>query len=88
MKYAEDADEVLVCGGGTKNGFLMKQLTDMLPRRNVWPTDRFGLKPDWVEAAAFAWLAQQFLCGEPGNMPSVTGAARPAVLGSLFTGTD
>jgi anhydro-N-acetylmuramic acid kinase len=66
----------------------MKQLTDLLPGRQVRPTDEFGLDADWVEAAAFAWLARQFLVGAPGNLPSVTGASKPAVLGSLFSGTD
>ncbi len=84
---AAAASEVLVCGGGTRNDLLMKQLTDLLPGRKVRPTDEFGLDADWVEAVAFAWLARQFLDGAAGNMPSVTGAARPAVLGSLFRGT-
>ncbi|HLU62377.1 MAG TPA: anhydro-N-acetylmuramic acid kinase, partial [Gammaproteobacteria bacterium] len=40
--------------------------------------------PDFVEAAAFAWLAQQRLASRPGNLPSVTGATQAAPLGSVY----
>ena len=43
-----------------------------------------GLDPDWVEASAFAWLASRTLQGLPGNLPSVTGAAAPEVLGAIY----
>ncbi|MGL5609060.1 MAG: anhydro-N-acetylmuramic acid kinase, partial [Aeromonas veronii] len=43
-----------------------------------------GLAPDWVEGAAFAWLAMCFVHRKPGNLPAVTGASRPAVLGALY----
>ena len=46
-------------------------------------TDVVGIDPDWVEASAFAWLARQTLAGLPGNLPSVTGARRPVVLGAI-----
>ena len=42
-----------------------------------------GIGPEWVEACAFAWLARQRLEEKPGNLPSVTGASRMAVLGAL-----
>ncbi|MDH3514309.1 MAG: anhydro-N-acetylmuramic acid kinase, partial [Gammaproteobacteria bacterium] len=47
-------------------------------------TETLGLSPDWVEAAAFAWLAHQALEREPGNIPSVTGARRAVVLGGIY----
>ena len=43
-----------------------------------------GLDPDAVEAMAFAWLAERTLAGLPGNLPAVTGAAGPRVLGAVF----
>ncbi|MGL5985403.1 MAG: anhydro-N-acetylmuramic acid kinase, partial [Burkholderiales bacterium] len=46
-------------------------------------TATLGIHPDWVEAAAFAWLARQFELRLPGNLPAVTGAAGPRILGSL-----
>jgi len=37
-----------------------------------------------VEALAFAWLAREALAGRPGNLPDVTGAAGPRVLGAVY----
>ena len=54
-----------------------------LPHGVVEPTDVHGLDADFVEAMAFAWLARQTLAGLPGNVPSVTGAAGPRVLGTV-----
>ncbi len=80
---APDASEVLVCGGGVHNVDLMKRLERALPRIAIESTATAGLDPDWVEAIAFAWLAMRTLGGLPGNLPAVTGAERPAVLGTV-----
>ena len=80
---APDADSVLVCGGGVHNSDLMARLGTALHGMDVRPTAAAGLDPDWVEAAAFAWLAMRASEGLPGNLPSVTGAADRAVLGTL-----
>lgn len=77
-------ERLLVCGGGARNGLLMRRLSALLPRVEVQTTSVAGLPPEWVEAAAFAWLAHQRVHGLPGNLPSVTGASRPAVLGGIF----
>jgi len=50
----------------------------------VASTERLGIHPDWVEAMAFAWLAQRCLKREPGNLPEVTGAQGPRVLGAIY----
>ena len=76
--------EVLVCGGGVHNKDLVRRLTTCLAGSTVKSTESFGLHPDWVEAAAFAWLAGRRLEGKPGNIPAVTGASRPAVLGAIY----
>ena len=81
--FAGVGTEVLVCGGGAHNRPLMEALRQRLRPRTVDTTARVGIGPDWVEAAAFAWLAQCTLDGIPGNLPSVTGARRPAVLGAI-----
>lgn len=75
-------DEVLVCGGGVHNPLLMQALQQRLTCPVV-STAEFGLQPDWVEGAAFAWLARQTLNGQPGNLPGVTGAAGPRILGAI-----
>jgi anhydro-N-acetylmuramic acid kinase len=84
--WAADTEEVLVCGGGAHNQALMKTLSQTLSPLAIAPTDSVagGIHPDWVEAAAFAWLAKQTLEGVPGNLPSVTGARHPVVLGGIY----
>ena len=82
-QYAPATQRVLVCGGGAHNTYLMQRLAASLPDMGVTSTGTAGLDPDWVEAAAFAWLAKQHLAGKPGNIPEVTGASKPVVLGKL-----
>ncbi|HUT41369.1 MAG TPA: anhydro-N-acetylmuramic acid kinase [Gammaproteobacteria bacterium] len=84
LAHAASAQRVLVCGGGVHNPQLMKRLVTGLPGMTVASTAACGLDPDWVEAATFAWLAQQHLSARPGNIPAVTGAGRAVVLGRLF----
>ncbi|EOD56530.1 anhydro-N-acetylmuramic acid kinase [Aeromonas molluscorum] len=76
--------ELFVCGGGAHNGPLLSELATLLPHWRIASTAELGLAPDWVEGAAFAWLAQRFIQRQPGNLPAVTGASRPAVLGALY----
>ena len=83
-RFAPPVDELFVCGGGAHNSFLMQRLSALMPACPVDTTDALGLAPDWVEAAAFAWLARQTLEGRPGSMPGVTGARRSAVLGAIY----
>lgn len=78
--------ELLVCGGGTKNLSLLK-LIGALTGRQPRTTADFGLDPDWVEAAAMAWLARARLNQQPGNVPTVTAAREARVLGGLYYGT-
>jgi anhydro-N-acetylmuramic acid kinase len=79
-----EAVEVLVCGGGAHNTDLIGRLRRRLAPASVTPTAAAGLGPDWVEAAAFAWLAMRRLEELPGNLPAVTGASRAAPLGAVF----
>jgi anhydro-N-acetylmuramic acid kinase len=83
-KYAPDAREVLICGGGVHNTLLMESLAEHLRPVGVASTMSVGIDPDWVEAVAFAWLAAQTLHGTPGNLPAVTGARHPVILGGIY----
>lgn len=85
--HAPDAAEVVVCGGGALNGDLMRRLGQQLPGVRVGRSDAHGLDAMQVEAAAFAWLAWAHVHRVPGNLPAVTGARGPRVLGALFPGT-
>lgn len=82
--HAPKAQELLVCGGGALNRHLMRALARLLPGTSVLPSDARGLPAQQVEASAFAWLARAFVRREPGNLPSVTGAIGPRVLGALY----
>ncbi len=75
--------ELLICGGGAFNTTLWHRLQTLLPSWTLHSTADFGLAPNWVEATAFAWLAHQTVLGLPGNLPAVTGAAGPRVLGAI-----
>jgi anhydro-N-acetylmuramic acid kinase len=84
IRYLPPIQRLLVCGGGVHNQFLMQQYVAKLPNVKVESTGAYGLDPDFVEAAAFAWLAWQTLAGRPGNLASVTGAQGERVLGAVF----
>ena len=78
-------DRILVCGGGWHNPILMAALTDLSPYP-IESTASYGLAPDWVEAVAFAWLAQQRIRQQPGNLAAVTGAKGSRILGGIYVG--
>jgi anhydro-N-acetylmuramic acid kinase len=78
-----DTRRVLVCGGGVHNPVLLARLVAELPGVVVESTAAHGVDPDFVEAMGFAWLARQTLAGRPGNLPAVTGARGPRVLGAI-----
>jgi anhydro-N-acetylmuramic acid kinase len=83
---AASPERLLVCGGGVHNRHLLQRLAARLPATVIDSSAAHGLDPDHVEAAAFAWLAARTLAGLAGNLPSVTGASRPAVLGAIYAG--
>jgi anhydro-N-acetylmuramic acid kinase len=82
--HAGETGEILVCGGGVHNPVLMKSLADKLPGIQINSTAKYGLDPDCIEAVAFAWLAKCRLDKIPGNLPSVTGAGSPQILGAVY----
>lgn len=86
-EYAPSLEQLLVCGGGRHNGFLMQRLSD-LSGLQVESTDVYGVDGDSLEAAAFGWLAHRTLEALPGNAPAVTGAAGPRVLGGVYFGSQ
>lgn len=82
-RHAPGCDLLIVCGGGALNAYLMERLQALLPGVRVEDSGRHGLPPLQVEAAAFAWLAHQCLAGVPANLPGVTGARGPRILGAI-----
>jgi anhydro-N-acetylmuramic acid kinase len=85
-RHAPHTARLLVCGGGAFNRHLMGRLAQQLPGVAVTSTAEHGVPPDQVEALAFAWLARAYVAGLPGNLPAVTGARGPRVLGAWYPG--
>lgn len=85
-QYSNEATDVIVCGGGAYNTYLMHCLQAALPTQKVSTSAAFGVEPSLVEAFAFAWLARQTMHRKAGNIPSVTGASRPVILGGIYWG--
>ncbi len=79
-----DTRRLIVCGGGVHNPLLLQRIAAQLPGIALESTGQHGLDPDFVEAMGFAWLARETLAGRPGNIPSVTGARGPRVLGVVY----
>lgn len=86
--HVPDVEAVFVCGGGACNSELMRQLRAALAEcqvnAEVLSTDALGVSPNHVEALAFAWLAHRFDTRRAGNLPAVTGARGPRILGALY----
>ncbi len=82
QRHLPAAQALVVCGGGAFNTHLMARLA-VLSNLPVDSSAARGVPPDQVEAMAFAWLARALVHREPGNVPAVTGAAGPRVLGAL-----
>lgn len=75
--------EVYVSGGGALNSTLMRHLGELVSPVPVRTTDALGIDPKAKEAIAFAVLANEMLFGNPGNIPTATGAAGPRLLGKI-----
>ena len=82
------ASSIFLCGGGARNKTLVSSLARQLKDADIRKTDELGIPADDVEAVAFAWLAMRHVDRLPGNLPSVTGATRPAILGGCYPATD
>lgn len=76
-------DVLYVSGGGVHNRTIMRRLGEQLPNTAVEPVDESGISADAKEAMAFAILANETLHGNPGNLPSATGASVRKVLGKF-----
>lgn len=78
--------EAVVCGGGARNDVLMRGLRAEFPEAEVVPSDERGIPANAVEAVSFALLARAALLGVPANVPGITGARRPVILGKIVPG--
>ncbi|MQP77319.1 anhydro-N-acetylmuramic acid kinase [Stenotrophomonas sp. MYb238] len=83
LAHLPEVKRLLVCGGGARNPHLLQRIGVRLPGVEVVSSAAFGLDPDYMEAMGFAWLARETLAGRPGNLPSVSGACGPRILGAI-----
>lgn len=84
--FADPSSKIIASGGGIHNKTLMQLLRDELPAAEICTTNDIGIDSDAKEALCFAYLAYRTLGGLPGNIPSVTGASREAILGAISRG--
>ena len=75
--------QLIVTGGGAQNPTLMRMLATELPNISVMRAADLGVDGNALESVAFAILGYQMLRGRQGNIPTVTGARAPAILGKL-----
>jgi anhydro-N-acetylmuramic acid kinase len=83
-REAPDTECLIVCGGGARNGQILRAIAASLPGVRIETSDHYGLDPDYMEAMAFAWLARETINGRPGNLAAVTGARGPRILGGIY----
>jgi anhydro-N-acetylmuramic acid kinase len=83
-QHCVGAKEIYLCGGGAHNQTLSNRLAALLTDCSIQTTGALGIDGDDMEAIAFAWLAQQTLHGKAANLPQVTGAKHPCILGAIY----
>ena len=88
-QYLPNVERLIICGGGANNTALISLLrantVEVLGRSlAVDLSSAHGVQPQWVEGLAFAWLAWAHINKRPANVPAVTGAAGPRILGTFF----
>lgn len=83
LKFMPKIDELILCGGGSQNSLLVEEIRKRVGCR-VTISDDYGIPWHAREAMIFAVLAFDFLHGIPTNIPSVTGAKQPVLLGRLI----
>jgi anhydro-N-acetylmuramic acid kinase len=86
-KYAPDAQELFICGGGIKNQALVEHISELcshISRSNIKSTSDLGIDPQAMEAAAFSWLAWAHKTKQPANLPAATGAKGQRILGAHY----
>ncbi len=85
-EHCPNSEAAFICGGGAHNRTLLQKIEAELAPRHLATTYALDISADWVEAVAFAWLAKERLAMRSGNLPAVTGAAHPVVLGAIYPG--
>ena len=88
-RYAPQTQTLVICGGGARNTALLdlfKSRAEDLFKNSleIVTSDALGIDPQLVEGLAFAWLAWAHKEKRPANLPAVTGAKGPRILGACY----
>ena len=75
---------VYVCGGGALNTMLMARMQALMPTHNVTTTNDLNIDPLFLEAVAFAWLAEQRVLEIPIQLKQITGATKNTISGAIY----
>jgi anhydro-N-acetylmuramic acid kinase len=89
VRYAPQTQKLIVCGGGARNNALMNLLKVKAQHffkkpLEIVTSDSAGIDPQLIEGLAFAWLAWAHKEKRPANLPAVTGAKGPRILGACY----
>ncbi len=89
VHHAPQTQSLIICGGGAKNHALMNLLKVKAQHLfkqalDICTSDAVGIDPQLVEGLAFAWLAWAHKEKRPANLPAVTGARGPRILGACY----
>ena len=86
--YGDEGPNLVVCGGGRKNKYLMSLLKDLSKRviryKNFEIIDKHNIDGDFIESQAFAFLAIRSLLKLPISFPETTGCTKPCTGGELI----
>jgi anhydro-N-acetylmuramic acid kinase len=87
--HAPQTEVLIICGGGVNNTALLNSLRDQAQAMfkhalEIRSSEANGIDPQLVEALAFAWLAWAHKTKRPANLPAVTGASGPRILGACY----
>ena len=77
-----DKGEIILCGGGRKNNFLVEKLKEK--KISLKLIDEYGVDGDFVESQAFAYLAIRSYLKLPISFPKTTGVKKPCLGGVIF----
>ncbi len=84
QQFNSKSGTIVLCGGGSKNTYLKERLKHHCQTHQIVLSDELGIPSEWMEAMAFAWFAKQTLEGKTSNLPEVTAAKNPTILGGIY----
>jgi len=85
-RYVSSHSEVILCGGGARNIYMVSELSEQNPQYHFATSEKHGIASEWLEATAFAWFAKQTMTKQALDLRAITGSSVPAVMGGIYLG--